>query len=351
MADLFKYEVLTRALEEGIADGTFPQGSKLPSENELSQQYKISRQTVRQAVAKLENAGMVERRRGSGTYVSGKGKAAPPSMNVAVVTTYIDEYIFPSILRGIEQELSKSGYSPIIMPTHNRIEEERRVLQSCLAKDVDGLLVEGTKTALPNPNLDLYRTLFEKGLPVVFFNGYYAQLSPCIYVVADDKTGGYQAAEYLLQKGHRHLAGIFKSDDIQGHERYAGFMQALIDQGASLPDERVFWYTTETKESVFSPQMFSVLEACTAVVCYNDEIAIQLEVLLRAQGTQIPQDLAIVSFDNSAYSDMAGVKITSFSHPKEETGITAAQKLISLISGKKETPAVLPLTLVEKESS
>lgn len=350
MKNLPKYIVLAQSLEQGILQGDFMYGSKLPSENELAQQYNISRQTVRQAVAKLENAGLVERRRGSGTYVARHANKKNASMNIAVVTTYIDEYIFPSILRGIEGELSKNGYSPIIMPTHNRVEEERRVLQACLAKDVDGLLVEGTKTALPNPNIDLYKALFNKGLPVVFINGYYSQLTPCVFVVANDRAGGYQAAEYLLSKGHKRLAGIFKSDDMQGHERYAGFMQALIKHNAPLPDEQVFWYTTETKNTIFSPAMLSALQGCTAVVCYNDEIAIQLEVLLREQGVGVPAGLAIISFDNSVYSDMAGVKITSFSHPKEKTGAIAAQKLIAMILGKKEDSAVLPWVLVEKES-
>ena len=57
--------------------------------------------------------------------------------------------------------------------------------------------------------------------------------------------------EYLLGKGHRHIAGIFKSDDIQGPERYAGYTAALRDAGIPVDDRYIFWYNTENKHALF----------------------------------------------------------------------------------------------------
>ncbi|MFA9381447.1 MAG: GntR family transcriptional regulator [Acetanaerobacterium sp.] len=351
MREIPKYKALAAFLKTEIENGHYNYGDRLPSENELAQTYNMSRETVRQAISRLSVDGLIERRRGSGTYVSGGFSKAAKTMNIAVITTYINEYIFPSILKGMEAELSCNGYSPILMATHNKVAQERCILQACLSKAIDGLIVEGTKTALPNPNIDLYQQLAQKGLPVVFFNGYYPELKNCIYVVADEHSGGYQATEYLMRKGHTKIAGIFKSDDIQGHRRYSGYTDCFIRYAVPLVDELVFWFTTETKDAVYSPAFLDAVNNCTAVVCYNDEIAIMLTEFLRKNGKRIPDDCAVVSFDNSIYSDMAAVKITSLDHPKESVGRLAVQKLLNIINHRRERSSVLPWRLVEKDSS
>lgn len=87
---------------------------------------------------------------------------------IAVITTYISTYIFPSILRGIEDVATSNGYSILLKATNNSIAKERDILSGLSAQDVDGLIVEGTKTALPNPNLPFYRTFASSGLPLAF---------------------------------------------------------------------------------------------------------------------------------------------------------------------------------------
>ena len=148
------------------------------------------------------------------------------SWNVGVIATYISEYIFPSILRGIEGQLSEEGFFPMLSATMNRVDNERRILKDCMEKQLDGLIVEGTKTALPNPNLPLYEKLRDMGIPVVFFNSYYPALRDCVSVTMDDCQGGFDAVEYLVSKGHRKIGGIFKNDDMQGlgraFEKWAG---------------------------------------------------------------------------------------------------------------------------------
>ena len=94
-----------------------------------------------------------------------------------------------------------------------------------------GLIVEGSKTALPNPNLDLYEKLDLAGIPVVFIHGSYGALPGAVCVSDDNFGGGYQLARHLIARGHTKIAGIFKSDDIQGHQRYLGYLTAMRDAG------------------------------------------------------------------------------------------------------------------------
>ena len=144
----------------------------------------------------LEQEGFIQRRQGSGTYVRRVERRRERSWNVGVMATYISEYIFPSILRGIEGELSEEGFFPLLSATKNRVDNERRILEDYMEKRVDGLIVEGTKSALPNPNLHLYEKLKEMGIPVVFFNSYYPALQGCVSVTMDDRQGGIDAVEY-----------------------------------------------------------------------------------------------------------------------------------------------------------
>lgn len=351
-----KYAALANDIREKILRGVYQNGDKLPSENELAGQFHLSRQTVRQALGLLEVEGVLSRQRGSGTYVdlSGEKPQSTKNMTVGVITTYITDYIFPSITRGIEEVLSQRGYHLSLGVTKNRVENESRLLRSFLESGVDGIIVEGTKTAFPNPNLPLYRMLEQQGIPCVFINGYYRELHPA-YVVTDDRGCGQQAAEFLLSLGRRRLGGIFKSDDMQGHERYAGFAEGLVKGGGDLVDDYIAWYTTGDKETLFQDNAEYLLERvkhCNGVVCYNDQIAYGLILLLQKHGVRVPEDIAVVSFDNSSISEYSPVKITSFDHPKERLGAAAAEMMLFMAeTGKKEMSLVLPMELVVKQSA
>ncbi|PYG89393.1 GntR family transcriptional regulator of arabinose operon [Ruminiclostridium sufflavum DSM 19573] len=337
-----KYTELANKLREAIKTGIYIEGQKLPSENELASQTGYSRQTVRQAISVLESEGLASRIQGSGTYVKGAMLYRIPTNNIAVVTTYIGEYIFPAILKGIDHVLAENGYTSMLSATRNRVDNERKILTELLQKPIDGLIVEGTKTALPNPNIDLYEQFNRLGVPVVFINGFYSELKNPIYVVADDRCGGTMACEILLRKGHKHIAGIFKSDDIQGHRRYAGYAEALHRAGLSVEDDKVLWYATENRESLIASSVAPVLSGCTAVICYNDEVALQVLKHLQEGVSEIPRELEVVSFDNSTIAKLSAVPFISLSNPKEKIGYLAASKMLNILKNEEENPAVLP---------
>lgn len=177
MKKMNKYVLLSQRLAAEIQSGHYRAGDRLPSENELASYFGLSRQTVRQAHFPAGRAGLITRRQGSGSIVNCRcGSCSHPSAQLyrcLVITTYIGEYIFPDIMRGIEQVLNLNQYAPLISAIRNRVDSERRILLNCLDRLPDGLIVEGTKTALPNPNIDLYQKLYNLGIPTVFINGFY----------------------------------------------------------------------------------------------------------------------------------------------------------------------------------
>lgn len=352
-----KYQTIALSLRQEIEDGLYSGKHLLPTEQMLCQRFQISRQTVRRALSVLEDEGLITRRQGSGSRL--RERAEPEAQlngTVAVITTYINDYIFPGLLQGIETVLTANSSAPLLFATQNQISTERKILQTLLTiKDLNGVLVEGSKTALPNPNLDFYQKLIERGVRLVFFNGIYPELADTPSVLSDDYGGGRQLVEYLHRKGHRNIAGIFKSDDMQGTRRYGGYAAALRSLGLPLEDERIFWYNTRNRGDFLSERVIdSVLDHladCTAIVCYNDEIAIRVVSQLQKRGVRMPEEMAVVSFDDSQYSELAPVRITSLSHGSQNLGELSAKLMLRLLRGGECRSEIVPWQLVEKESS
>ena len=353
-----KYKIIADTLKNEIINDVYSDKMLLPTEQILCERFKASRQTIRQALSILVSDGLIERRQGSGSHICGLSSSNTKSLKViAVVTTYISDYIFPSILREIENVLSANGCTPLLFATQNQVSNERKILKNLLSLDnLDGILVEGTKSGLPNPNIDLYKKLIKKQIPIVFLHSNYPELSECYSILDDNYSGGQILVNYLYNKGHRKIAGIFKNDDIQGHKRYAGYTDTLRDLDLVFDDNQVFWYNTEFKNKLISDNIgiesiISILNDCTAVICYNDEIASRVINHLIKKGVKIPQDISVVSFDNSHYSELSIPRITSLSHGIYNVGRMASKIMIKLINHEKTKSQLAPWTLIEKESS
>lgn len=336
-----KYRQIITWIKARIVSGELTNGAKLNSEHELVSIFNVSRQTVRHAIAVLENEGLVNRRRGSGTYIRipvKLEKENEKTMRIAIITTYVDEYIFPPIISEVERTLSREGYIMQIAFTNNEIEKERYILKSILDnKAVDGIIAETTKSGLPSPNLPLYRKIMQKGIPIIFLNSYYQELR-APHVSMDDKAAGKIVTEHLLKCGHRKIAGVFKADDGQGHQRYAGYVEALMEADIKVKGERIVWFDTEELRCMKEEagRMLKRLQGCTACVCYNDEVANKMVGICIEQGIRIPEDISIVGIDNSDLANLCEVPLTSVENPVRDLGRIAAREIIELINGKEQ---------------
>lgn len=351
-----KYQVLADSLRADLIRNSGQKGYKLPTEQELSQRYQLSRQTVRHALRLLEEEGLIHRRQGSGSYTTGLLPGAPPKQ-IAVVTSFMDDYIFPAILHDASDVFARQGYSTAVYATRNHVGLEREILLRLIEEPVSGLLVEGSKTALPTPNEDLYQRLRQTGMPMVFLHGAYSQLSGVPCVADDNYGGGYRLARHLTGRGHREIAGLFKSDDVQGPQRYHGAVSALRDAGLAIQDSRFAWYDTEDRRRLLEERddrlllafLQKRLQGATAVICYNDEIAFHLIRVLIDGGIRVPEDVAVVSFDNSYLSQLGPVPITSLSH-RSRMGRAAAEQMIGLLRGEPAHSKFLEWELVVRSS-
>lgn len=336
--DMPKYLELVNWIQEQIDTKKLLPGQKMYSENELSEMFGLSRQTVRHAISVLEQDSMLKRVRGSGTYINQNPAENLAGRNqIAVIMTYLDGYIFPRTIQAIGNTLSEAGYSVQIAFTNNLLHRERTILEDILDKDeVAGVIVEAVKSAIPNPNIHFYQEILQRKIPLLFINSYYCSLQ-APHVSLNDKLSGKQAAKYLIEKGHKKITGIFKLDDGQGHLRYAGFVEAMTEAGLPYDESRILWIDTEDVKDLFKLQnkIRDRLEGCSALVCYNDEVAFGLLKVLEKIGIRVPEDLSIASIDDSELAVLGNVKLTSIPYPMERLGEKAARNLLEMIQNSR----------------
>lgn len=160
-----KYNALYSWTIGKINDGSFAYKEKLPSEATLCEQFQISRQTIRNAIDRLCQEGYIEWVKGSGSFVSKPVRTREKTAGILFLT--ISGYINANLLNGIEEILTKQGYSILLEMSHNRIENETCFLQKMLASNVSGLIIEGTKSSFPTPNDGLYQKLANQKKKVI----------------------------------------------------------------------------------------------------------------------------------------------------------------------------------------
>lgn len=334
--DRRKYQKLYHWGYTMIISGVIKDGEKFPSEHILQKKFGYSRQTVRTALHQLEEEGLITRIKGSGTYVSyERGSADEEKPRIGLVLSYFSDYLFPQLYEGIKAVLDDKGYVLEVAVTRNRLNDEMLFLEGLLKKNPAGLIIEGTRSSFPNPNIRLYEEIRKKNIPTLFLHNHYENLKFDSMELSDAKAS-YELTRLLIQNGHRRIGGIFKYDDLQGMERYRGFIECLSDYGVPFDDDWIRWYSTKDMEEKLSKKglqrMYKRTRDCTAMMTYNDEVAGYYMDFLQEKGLKVPEDVSIVSFDDAMVPiPGSNVKITSAVHPKYSFGRLAARNLLRMM--------------------
>ncbi len=347
-----KHEIIENHYISLIEENKVSAGEQLPSENEIASIFNVSRHTVRQALNYLVQEGWIYKERGKGSFYSNK-KKSQAKKNVAVITTYISDYIFPRIISGIEEELRKKGYNLLLFSSNNDIENEKKCFENIINQDIAGLIVEPAQSSINNLHHESIKKLEKNNIKYIAINANCDEENSA-YIVVDDEEGGYKLAHYLLELGHRSIAALFKVDDLQGEKRRAGYIKALKEYDISFDKSIVGEYITDNQEMYvdqFTKKIAGMKNRPTAILCYNDKVALRVIDNLRKENISIPDDMSIVSFDDSYLAVSSNIKLTTIKHPKQEMGIRAAKCIVDMIEGRIEKPQfVYPAELIVRDS-
>lgn len=352
-------------LRARIAAGEFPADALLPPEAELAERYQVSRATVRLALQELAVQGLVQRRPGKGTFVAGplapSENARKRSRLVGFVAPSEKDTLLMDILNGAESVLRDHDYSLIYESAHNDSQIEANRFEDLLAHDVAGIIIFPLAEA---EEAAAIRRVLAAGVPVVLVDREVNGVRLPV-VMADHFAGAYEGVHHLLALGHRRVVCVaHPSDSSSVRDRIAGYQQAMRD-ASLLP------YATVTLRSVGQvvandippvyteddladvAHVLSVPAPPTAVFCINDYIAIRVSQFILSRGLRIPQDVAVLGFDNNSFAAFAPVPLTTLAQPSVDIGVQAARLLLRKIAGEAvaDAPVFLRTRLVLRVSS
>jgi DNA-binding LacI/PurR family transcriptional regulator len=246
-----------------------------------------------------------------------------------VVTTMSDPFV-GTIAQTIESTANDRGYTVILTSSNDIPEREIAAAEMFQTRRVDGVIVISSRIGA------LYQERLERlSVPVVLINSLAEYRSRNIHSIGvDNHHGGYLATEHLLQKGHRRIAYVAspadRSDDTQ---RMAGYRDALAKAGVDFAPSLVVHGTGRAGGGERAlPVLLSLDKPSTAVFCYNDMTAIGLMHAAREAGLSLPEDLAIVGFDDIAFARFAYPALTTIAQPVAELGQKAVEMVLALLA-------------------
>ena len=372
-----KYKWLVEQLREIISDSIQNGINKLPTEQELTVRYRVSRQTVRAALAVLEDEREIRRIKGSGAYITGLSSLEDRNI-VGILIPDEQQYEYPALINDIRVTLAAEGFSCKVYPTHNHVDQERQILQFLLKSPLRALIVEPVKSALPSPNTELYQRLIQRGTFILFLGCAYPQLSQIPVIYEDNLYGAGLLVQSLVEKGHSSIAGIFQMDDQRGLERYQGFLDAMQNQGLTVPDRNICWYTIQELDDFRQSRDISFLKKFleritpdyTAFICEDDFIAWLLwEELSLGQekriapyaplssslqntgfkaasaGHSFETTIALAAFNTSYLTTSGLLRATTLTHSAHQPGTLAAQMSINKLKGLPVSSQEVPWQL------
>ncbi|GHO46012.1 GntR family transcriptional regulator [Ktedonospora formicarum] len=347
---------------ERILDGRLPEGTRLPTELELATEHQISRDTIRHALGQLVEEGLLERVPGRGTFVR---RSTVPSPPVEIIPTQdkrigivlnrpTGAQLNMDILIAVEQAVKMGGYHASFTYAEENQVQFARDIKRLRADHVQGLIV------FPICDTSYEETIWQlqaEHFPLVLIDRYYPALETD-YVGSDNVGGGFRATEHLLILGH-HRIGFCHSpiETIQTtsvRDRWEGYCKALQEYGIPYDESLVVPNKQVPKNEIID--LYEALlrrpDRPTAIFAANDLAA--LDVLTAAQncGLRVPDDLALVGFDDLDFAPRVHPPLTTVNQPLADIGLYAGKLLINRIEGQAGPPKhiELPTRLIVRSS-
>ncbi len=250
---------------------------------------------------------------------------------IGIIVTDITNPFFNTIMAGIEQTFYEHGYSVLMSNTAADIHKELEYLEMMKNEEVAGLIIAPT-----SENVKRVVDMAEGGLPLVVIDRRIksTQARHLDMVLADNTEGAYNAVTHLIHLGHQRIGLVGGPQRLtSGRERLEGYRQAM--HAAGLPISKQWVRLGDHRyESGFEllRQLLECDPPITAVFTSNNMMTLGALNALQLKGKRIPQDMAIVGFDDMEWSTSLNPPLTAVSQPTAEIGILAAQLLLERIA-------------------
>lgn len=271
------------------------------------------------------------------------------SNTIGLLVSNISNFFFTGVAEGIENTLRNYGYNLILGNSDEKLENEKKQLKVFNAQMVDGLIMAPTVY-----DYDYSGKLFKNvNCPVVIFD-----CKPLAYkgdcVLVDNVKGAYEAVSFLIDKGHRKIGivagGLHLTTSI---ERLDGYKKALLDHGLQVDDSLIkIGKNTRYNTGYYLAKELIEETEVTALFVINNLMTIGVIEFLKENNIKIPEELAIIGFDDYKWASITAPPLTVVKQPVDEIGKKAAELVLKRIKGDKSSfkEYRLPTELIIRDS-
>ncbi len=302
---------------------------------DIARKAGVSHTTVSRALLRnpLISTNTAERIRRIASEMGYRPSAAARSLKtnrsrvLGVIVSSIDDPYFSEVLQGIETTAQQSGYSLFIAASQHDVEREDAIVRAMVEHRVEGVIICSN---LLGPAQG--RRFVEYGVPIVAVNNQAVE-DYRYSIYHDDVDGTRQLVRHLMGLGHRRIG--YLGNQLAGRtnlDRLTGTHGEIAAAGLDFPAEHVQQvpYGVSDVLEEAADHFLRLSSPPSAIVCYNDMIAIELLQILQHAGLHVPQDISITGFDNIVFSAYTAPPLTTFDQPKRFIGEEAGRLLLSL---------------------
>jgi LacI family transcriptional regulator len=273
-----------------------------------------------------------------------KSLVSKETKTIGLVVTSIKNPVHTLVAEVIERTLAEKGYSTLFATSREDLATEKSVIEMFRSRQVDGMLIY----PVSHRQIEHINALRQFGFPVVMLVGVPGCGIDSIGV--DDRRGGYKATRYLIELGHRRI-GIFNpTDPNKNIEKFEGYLQALSEAGISFDPELAIvpTVTSPAQGYYLMDTLMAVRPRPTALLNSVDAFAIGALRWCQVHGVKVPEELAIMGYDNLDGSEFASVPLSSVNYAADIVAGMAVDRLMRLISSVDRLPEPR-VTLIDPE--
>lgn len=250
---------------------------------------------------------------------------------IGVIVHRLNSNFVTSVLAGIEKVTTEAGYDLLIANSSESYSQEVANAKSLFHKRVDGLIVS---LSFETMDLDHFRPFGEKGIPVLFFDRV-EQDEHSTIVIIDNARCGYTATEHLIEQGCKRIVHVTSSLNRNVYaQRYKGFRKALADHHLPFNENMLIVGNLTEKTGIEAAmQMMKMKPMPDGAFITSDFVASMCIRTLKENGVSVPDDIAIVGFNNDPIGKIVEPTLTTIDYPGEDMGEIAARNLINHLNG------------------
>ena len=308
----------------------------------LKDHHTISEKTIKKVKKAAEEMGFVPN-------TLAAGLRANNTKTIGVLIPTVTQPFLSSLISGIEVTAQKSDYTVIIMQSHDSYEEEVNMAKSLYSNRVSGLICS---LAMETKDTSHFHQFSNNKIPLVFVDRVPNDYNT-FRVVIDNFSAGYKATKHLIDQGCVRIAHLTAGSELGNlyNERKRGYIEALKDNNLPVDEDLIVSLKSVTyKDGVKAcNKLFDLNPIPDGLFAPGDILAVSAVQTAKKRGIKVPEDLAVIGFNNDPISQIIDPNISTITHPAEKMGKKAAEIITRSLKPNEEHDDVEEITFLKTE--